>query len=434
MEEKQPLAPELNRERTEEEKDPREIVEVYRAKAPREVVEHYVRPLPKPLSHSASVVSKQRRKRGLWIFLALLALLLLLAAGAWYLNGGNEREGGGEKKNFWEEDFQENATDEEAEITIPTYPFGEGAELNLAEPGREKLSPQEIYQAVNPAVVLVAAELEQGASVGTGVIFRQDGYLITNHHVVAGGRDCIVMLDNGMTIPAAYVAGDAVNDLAVLKVERSGLPTARFGDSDRLTVGDKVYAIGNPLGMELRGTFTDGIVSAIDRYVKVDGRTMNLIQTNAALNSGNSGGPLVDEYGQVVGINVIKMSSEFSSIEGLGFAIPSSSVERLVNDLLTYGEVRPEPQLGMSVLQLGQEVQPGLSGLEVVEVLEGGSADRAGMEVGDFILDIRGIPVTSSRDVFRIRRQCHLGDQLPMTLWRDGERVEIVLELDTPVK
>ena len=149
--------------------------------------------------------------------------------------------------------------------------------------------------------------------------------------------------------PDRFVAGDAENDLAVLRLEGDGLlPTAAFADSDDLTVGDKVYAIGNPLGYELRGTLTDGIVSAINRDVEVDGAVRTLIQTNAALNSGNSGGPLINEYGQVVGINVIKMSSRYSTIEGLGFAIPSASMERIVNDLLTYGALQPEPTLGVS--------------------------------------------------------------------------------------
>jgi len=140
--------------------------------------------------------------------------------------------------------------------------------------------------------------------------------------------------------------GDEKNDLAVLKVDGTDLPAAQFGDSDLLVVGDPVYAIGNPLGVELRGTLTDGIVSAINRDVQVDGRTMTLIQTNAALNSGNSGGPLINQYGQVVGINVIKMSSRYSNVEGLGFAIPSASIQRIVNDLLTYGEVKPDAGAG----------------------------------------------------------------------------------------
>ena len=153
-----------------------------------------------------------------------------------------------------------------------------------------------------------------------------------------------------------------------MKVELTGLPAATFGDSDRLAVGDRVYAIGNPLGVELRGTLTDGIVSAINRDVWVDGRTMTLIQTNAALNSGNSGGPLINAYGQVVGINTIKMSSSYSNIEGLGFAIPSASIRRLVNDLLTYGEVQPEPTFGVTVNQLGTWLEEDLRGIQVIDV------------------------------------------------------------------
>ena len=216
-------------------------------------------------------------------------------------------------------------------------------------------------------------QLDDSVSVGTGVIFRADGYILTNYHVLAGGRDCTVAMDTGRTYEARYVAGDERNDLAVLKVELTGLPAATFGDSDQLVVGDKVYAIGNPLGVELRGTLTDGIVSAINRDVQVDGRTMTLVQTNAALNSGNSGGPLINACGQVVGINTIKMSSDYSNVEGLGFAIPSASIRRLVNDLLTYGEVRPEPSFGVTVLQTGTRLEDDIWGLQVLEVLIFGS-------------------------------------------------------------
>ena len=199
---------------------------------------------------------------------------------------------------------------------------------------------------------------------------------------------------------------------------------------DQLTVGDSVYAIGNPLGVELRGTLTDGIVSAINRDVWVDGRTMTLIQTNAALNSGNSGGPLINAYGQVVGINTIKMSSSYSNIEGLGFAIPSASIRRLVNDLLTYGEVQPEPTFGVTVNQLGTWLEEDLRGIQVIDVTAGSAADLAGIRTGDFILSAAGTPVNSSQDLLRVRRGLYVGDQVTMEIWRDGQRLEVTLELN----
>ena len=213
-------------------------------------------------------------------------------------------------------------------------------------------------------------------------------------------------------------------------MELTGLPAATFGDSDQLAVGDRVYAIGNPLGVELRGTLTDGIVSAINRDVWVDGRTMTLIQTNAALNSGNSGGPLINAYGQVVGINTIKMSSSYSNIEGLGFAIPSASIRRLVNDLLTYGEVQPEPTFGVTVNQLGTWLEEDLRGIQVIDVTAGSAADLAGIRTGDFILSAAGTPVNSSQDLLRVRRGLYVGDQVTMEIWRDGQRLEVTLELN----
>lgn len=317
-----------------------EIVEVYRQPLPGEVVERYSRPLPgRP---AAPGQPRRRRRTGLWIFLACLAVVLGVAAGSWiwYLLPAGSSADPFEYRydHGWEEE-----EDASGAVTIPTYPFGEGAVLEVETDHGRELTAQEIYQRVNPSVVTVMVQLDDSVSVGTGVIFRADGYILTNYHVLAGGRDCTVAMDTGRTYEAQYVAGDERNDLAVLKVELTGLPAATFGDSDQLVVGDKVYAIGNPLGVELRGTLTDGIVSAINRDVQVDGRTMTLVQTNAALNSGNSGGPLINACGQVVGINTIKMSSDYSNVEGLGFAIPSASIRRLVNDLLTYGEVRPEP-------------------------------------------------------------------------------------------
>lgn len=414
---------------------PGEVVEVYRQKDPREVVETYVRPLPgtAPVKRleARPPEREKRKKTGLWIFLTCVAVAVVLAIGARILDRIFYRE----YLDPFEWRHDEYEMDEGSkEITISSWPTGQGANLPVLQERGETLTAQEVYRQVNPAVVTVIVQLEYGASVGTGVIFTADGYIITNYHVVEGGRNCTISLDNGYSYTALYVAGDAKSDLAVLKVDGADLPVAVFGDSDLLTVGDKVYAIGNPLGVELRGTLTDGIVSAINRDVKVDDRTMTLIQTNAALNSGNSGGPLINEYGQVVGINVIKMSSAYSNVEGLGFAIPSASMDRIVNDLLEYGEPQPEPLLGVVVLQEAERLEADLWGLRVKEVTPGSAADAAGIRAGDFIIAADDTAMASSRDLLRIRRKHYLGDQMSMTLWRDGEILEAILMLNDPVE
>ena len=412
-------------------RQPGEVVEVYRQRDRREVVEVYSRPLPGRAAKDREPVSplptRKRKKRGLWIFLGCFFAVVLLAAAAWALNNWRmwSRQDPFEQYYYYEE------TDLSSEITIPTWPTGQGVTLTVSREHGEATTIQEIYRQVNPAVVTVLAQLEQSMSVGTGVIFTSDGYILTNYHVVAGGSDCVVTLDTGRSYSAMYVAGDEKNDLAVLKVDGTDLPAAQFGDSDLLAVGDPVYAIGNPLGVELRGTLTDGIVSAINRDVQVDGRTMTLIQTNAALNSGNSGGPLINVYGQVVGINTIKMSSAYSSIEGLGFAIPTSSIQRLVSELLAYGEVRPArgAVLGVTVSRFGTQVADGVWGVEVVSVSPGSAAEKAGVQVGDYVISAGGMDIASSQDVLTAREWYQVGDEMPMTLWRNGRSVEVTLVL-----
>ena len=404
----------------------REIVEVYRQPERREVVGVYRRPLPgrETAADEVPLPPRRGRRRGLVIFLVCFAAAVALAAAAVLLTGGDPAE-------------QADGEDRNGPITIPTYPFGQGVTLPVERAHGEALTAQEVYRRVNPAVVTVMTELSRGMGVGTGVIFTADGYVLTNYHVLSGGSDCLVATAAGYTYSARYVAGDADNDLAVLKIDTEELdafvavfPCAEFGDSDLLTVGDPVYAIGNPLGVELRGTLTDGIVSAINRDVWVDGRTMTLIQTNAALNSGNSGGPLINEYGQVVGINVIKMTSQNSNVEGLGFAIPTAYLQRIVNDMLTWGAAQPEPVLGLSVFSPAEQVAEGVFGLLVESVVPGGSADLAGVRAGDSVLTADGQSLTTSQDLLRIRRQHYLGDELPLTVWRDGQILEVTLLLE----
>ena len=410
--------------------DPREVVEVYRHPGPPEVVETYRCPLPqcmRPAQQRANRRALKRRKRRIWYFAAFLLCLVVAAAAAalaWF--------------RPWEEPAAPPAqTWEETDISIPTYPTGGEASFLVEEQGTELLTLQEIYRRVNPSVVTVMVQIGPAGdytrmAVGTGVIFTADGYVITNYHVLEGGTDCLVALDNGATYPAQYVAGDEENDLAVLKIQETGLPAAVFADSNDLVVGDGVCAIGNPLGMELRGTLTDGIVSAINRDVDVDGRVMTLIQTNAALNSGNSGGPLINQYGQVVGINVVKMVGSYQSgnVEGLGFAIPSASMERIITDLVTYGALQPKVSLGLWVLQVGETLPDGCVGIRVDKVTEDAPGARAGIRVGDYILRAGGMDIGSSVDLLRARDRFYLGQEFPVTVWREGEILEFTLTLD----
>lgn len=417
-------------------RDPREIVEIYRQRDPREVVETYCRPVsgrggasPVPAA-SPKERRKGRRPRsrrsGLYKFLLWAAVLVGLTAAAKTV----------EHLAFREESGPESrpAAHETAEITIPGWPVDQGAGLTVVREQGEILTAQEIYRRLNPAVVTVQCEIGEGISIGTGVIFSEDGYILTNYHVVRGGSKCFVTLDSGYTMEVCFVAGDEDSDLAVLKVPpgelmemgSDALPFASFGDSEQLVVGDAVYAIGAP--RRLRGTLTNGIVSAIDRDIKVEGRTMTLLQTNAALNSGSSGGPLISERGQVVGINVAKYMSDWNrdSVEGLGFAIPSAQLERIVNDLLKWGEVRPEPRLGIWV-------QTDERGLLVRSVDAGTAAEAAGVRAGDYVIAARGEPVHTNQDLFRVRRTLYVGDRLTLTLLRGEETLEVTLELEEAV-
>ena len=432
-------------------REPNEVTLEYVAE-PKPYVAYYVQdcPLPgrKPETAAQEPPAKTCRKghRGLKIFLICLAAVLVLAGGlyaAWWFGLLPDRFYGDEHGDYYDDPdyyYYYGELDESAEPELPVVSADDGVRLVYADGHGDALTIQEIYRRVNPSTVTVVTELPRGASVGTGVILTEDGYIITNAHVIAGGTSCYVALADGSIFDAALVGYDAEQDLAVIKAQDTdgraaqGLPAAEFGDSDALSVGDPVYAIGNPLGVELRGTLTDGIVSAINRDVDVDGVTMTLIQTNAALNNGNSGGPLIDSYGQVVGINFMKLYARYSTVEGLGFAIPSVQAERVVNDLLIYGEPQPEPLLGVSVLQVPDQLAEHLWGIQVKEVTAGGAADRAGVRAGDYLLAADGKETLSSADLLRARWQHHVGDEMTLTLWRRGEILTVTLELTEAVE
>ena len=391
---------------------------------------------------------KRKARWGVRVYVgvSLLAALICLGVGIWYvgeygwaLPGSKAPDGphSGSNDNIpWEDDYFWDIEDTDSgAITIPSYPTGGETRLSLSSAAElPVLTPQEVYNQVTPSVVSVLGREDMYstmASAGTGVIFSSNGYILTNCHVIAGCSMCRILVTNAHGVDEAYdakvVGYDEDVDLAVLKVEAEDLPAAVFGVSDDLRVGDQVYAIGNPLGVELRNTLTDGIISAIDRDMDVDGVQMTLLQTTAALNSGNSGGPLINEYGQVVGINTIKMMSRYDTIEGLGFAIPSSLALRWVNELIEFGELQPEPVLGVTVNRIPQTLPDGTVGLRLEEITDGLSGDRAGLRAGDYLVGFAGQNVVSLQQLMSIRRGLRVGDEVSVRVFREGEYLELTM-------
>ena len=298
-----------------------------------------------------------------------------------------------------------------------------------------EMSLQEIYETNIPAVVSISAATGSGSSTGTGVVLSANGYLVTNYHVIRQALAINVTLTDERELRATLVGEDPVSDLAVLRVDAEDLTPAQFGDSDGVRVGDSVVAIGDPLGVELRGTMTDGIVSAISRDVQVDGRVMNLIQTNAALNSGNSGGPLINRFGQVIGINTMKIGTfaDSSGVEGLGFAIPSASVKEIVNQLLSQGYVSGRPWLGIEVESFStfyQRFYQVPKGVYVTDVQAGSPAEAADLRIGDIILAADGSAVTDM-DALNTQLYTHApGDSMTFSVYRNGRQGEVTVTLE----
>ena len=334
----------------------------------------------------------------------------------------------------------QSQTEAEADPTLAeTYPR-EKTTVDLQQTpdgdSREgEMSLQEIYETNIPAVVSISAATGSGSSTGTGVVLSANGYLVTNYHVIRQALAINVTLTDERELRATLVGEDPVSDLAVLRVDAEDLTPAQFGDSDGVRVGDSVVAIGDPLGVELRGTMTDGIVSAISRDVQVDGRVMNLIQTNAALNSGNSGGPLINRFGQVIGINTMKIGTfaDSSGVEGLGFAIPSASVKEIVNQLLSQGYVSGRPWLGIEVESFStfyQRFYRVPKGVYVTDVQAGSPAEAADLRIGDIILTADGSAVTDM-DALNTQLYTHApGDSMTFSVYRNGRQGEVTVTLE----
>ena len=297
------------------------------------------------------------------------------------------------------------------------------------------LSLQEIYRRCIGSVVSIVTVTPSGKASGTGIIMSEDGYVITNHHVIENAQAVSVLTSDSQEYAASVVGSDETSDLAVLKVEADGLQAAEFGDSSVLQVGDSVAAIGDPLGTALRGTMTDGIISAINRDLTVNDRTMNLIQTNAALNNGNSGGPLINCYGQVIGINTMKMSNFYSSsttVEGIGFAIPIDTAKPIIDELIEKGYVSGRPAIGIDgeTLPATYRIYYRLpQGIYVTRVYQNSDAAAKGVSEGDIITAINGISVTTMEQLNRVKNQFTAGQTITLTIYHGGvsSDVEIIL-------
>lgn len=284
-----------------------------------------------------------------------------------------------------------------------------------------------------PSVVEVFTETKQVSSwfqeyvtegAGSGVILAEDGYIVTNHHVIDGASTVKVRLSNGQTYPAVLTGTDEKTDLAVVKINASGLTATKLADSSTVRAGDFVIAIGNPLG-ELGGTVTNGIISAKDREITIDGKSMTLLQTSAAVNPGNSGGGLFNLDGELVGVVNAKSSGE--DIEGLAFAIPANTVKEITQELIQYGYVTGRPQLGISVTQV---TRPGMGsyfstpGLYITQ-----SSAENGLKARDHILQIDGEAINSTSDISAVLDRHSVGDIVEVVVFRGGNEITTSVKL-----
>lgn len=309
-------------------------------------------------------------------------------------------------------------------------------DTSQVNPG-DPMSVSEIYAAYANSVVGIEVSTPNGSGAGTGFVITEDGYIVTCHHVIDGAKDISVTFPDNTSLSAQLVGSDADNDLAVLKIDATGLTPVVLGDSSKLNVGDTVTTIGNALGT-LSNTTTTGIVSALDRAISTsDGTVMNVLQTNTTVNSGNSGGPLFNQYGEVIGIVNAKYSnsgtSTAASIEGIGFAIPYNDVQKKVTDLIEYGYITGKPSLGITVSTISPLDEQRFNmpvGAYVNNVVSGSCAEQAGLKQGDIITGVDDKEITTFEELVNAKNRHSAGDEMKLTVWRGGETMEITVVLD----
>lgn len=295
----------------------------------------------------------------------------------------------------------------------------------------------EVATKVSPAIVGISNNVQNffgeeiTQSGGTGIIFDSDGYIVTNNHVIDGAEKITVKLSSGKVYTAKVIGTDSRTDLAVIKIDGENFPTAKFGDSSKVKVGDIAIAIGNPLGEEFAGTVTSGIISATNRKMYVGESEYKLLQTDAAINPGNSGGALCNEDGEVIGINSLKIGAD-ENAEGMGFAITINSAKNIIDSLMKYGQVA-RPELGI----YGRSVQSQdgeIKGVQVVQVLPGSGAAKAGILAGDVIIQFDGKNISSMDELMSAIEEHKISDEVECKIWRNGKTKNIKVTLSDSSK
>ena len=382
-----------------------------------------------PMSQKPHTPKNKKHSRGLALGLCgVAAACLLFAGGAVVGNmafGGNANSDSGTSAS---------TSDSAPTLQINSKPESDSSNSSDNYDTADGMAGEDIYKKVNPSVVSVISTTAEGTGSGSGVIMSKDGYIITNNHVVDGAQSVSVQLSDSTSLDAEIIGTDEQTDLAVIKVTpTSDLTAAEFGDSDELEPGEYAYAIGSPGGVQFANTITGGRISAINRDLTVNDRVMTLIQTDASINNGNSGGALINKYGQVVGITSAKLSGNAfgsATVEGMGFAIPINTAKDIVDELIQNGYVSGRPSIGIT----GQNVESAdgkVSGVQVYSIDSRAKAASEGLQVGDVITAVDGTPTPDMDKVNELKQDKKAGDKLTLSVYRisTGKTLNITITL-----
>ena len=382
-----------------------------------------------PMSQKPHTPKNKKHSRGLALGLCGVAAACLLFAGGAVV--GNMAFGGHANSDSG---ASASTSDSAPTLQINSKPESDSSNSSDNYDTADGMAGEDIYKKVNPSVVSVISTTSEGTGSGSGVIMSKDGYITTNNHVVDGAQSVSVQLSDGTSLDAEIIGTDEQTDLAVIKVTpTSDLTAAEFSDSDELEPGEYAYAIGSPGGVQFANTITGGRISAINRDLTVNDRVMTLIQTDASINNGNSGGALINKYGQVVGITSAKLSGNAfgsATVEGMGFAIPINTAKDIVDELIQNGYVSGRPSIGIT----GQNVESAdgkVSGVQVYSIDSRAKAASEGLQVGDVITAVDGTPTPDMDKVNELKQDKKAGDKLTLSVYRisTGKTLNITITL-----